>query len=167
MILPKARREGLTIRELADETLVYDLERNRAHCLNRTAALVWRHCNGGNTIWRLARILHEELGLPTEETLVQLALEQLSRRNLLRQPLASADDAKRRSRRDALKKMAGVFAAFPVVMTITARAAGAQASNKCGGPCQLVNGQDPCTTNFGAPCFCDNQQGALGTCIKG
>jgi len=27
--------------ELDDETLVYDTVRDRAHCLNRTAALVW------------------------------------------------------------------------------------------------------------------------------
>ena len=44
--LPAARTSGLVVRELAEETLVYDEERHRAHCLNRTAALVWRHCDG-------------------------------------------------------------------------------------------------------------------------
>jgi hypothetical protein len=46
MYLPQARTEGLTVRELAEETLVYDKERHKAHCLNRTAACVWKHCDG-------------------------------------------------------------------------------------------------------------------------
>jgi hypothetical protein len=167
MTLPEARREGLTVRELVDETLVYDLERNQAHCLNRAAALVWRHCNGHTSIPRLAAILCENLGVPADDTLVLLALEQLGRRNLLRQAPRQQDEVERRWRRDALKKMLGVLAAFPAIMTVTGRAAGAQASSKCAGACQLVNGQDPCTINFGAPCFCSNQLGGMGNCIKG
>jgi hypothetical protein len=31
---PLARKEGLVIQELPDEVLVYDLDRDRAHCLN-------------------------------------------------------------------------------------------------------------------------------------
>src|SRR2546423_15689116 len=42
---PRARDARLVIQELPDELLVYDLERHRAHSLNRTAALVWRHCD--------------------------------------------------------------------------------------------------------------------------
>ena len=40
---PRARTEGLVVTELPDELLVYDLERHRAHCLNPTAALVFKH----------------------------------------------------------------------------------------------------------------------------
>ena len=40
-MLPKARQEQLTVRELPDETVVYDLARHKAHCLNPTAALIW------------------------------------------------------------------------------------------------------------------------------
>jgi hypothetical protein len=47
-MFPRARAENLTVRVLGDETLVYDQERHKAHCLNATAALVWRHCNGKN-----------------------------------------------------------------------------------------------------------------------
>jgi hypothetical protein len=38
---PKKRRKGLVVHALPDETLVYDLENDRALCLNRTAALVF------------------------------------------------------------------------------------------------------------------------------
>ena len=46
--LPHARTDNLVIRELDDETLVYDMERDEAHCLNQTAALVWKQCDGKN-----------------------------------------------------------------------------------------------------------------------
>ncbi|HJZ82776.1 MAG TPA: PqqD family peptide modification chaperone [Pyrinomonadaceae bacterium] len=51
--LPRARSENLVIRELDDETLVYDMERDEAHCLNQTAALVWQRCDGRTTATRL------------------------------------------------------------------------------------------------------------------
>ena len=77
MQLPAARQAGLVVRELPGETLVYDLENNKAHCLNGTAALVWRRCDGQTTVAELAQTLHEELGLPADEVPVRLALEQL------------------------------------------------------------------------------------------
>ncbi len=40
--LPHGRKDGLVVKELGNETLVYDLERDEAHCLNQTAALVWK-----------------------------------------------------------------------------------------------------------------------------
>ena len=45
-VKPLARKEGLVIQELPVEVLVYDLDRDKAHCLNETAAMVWRKCNG-------------------------------------------------------------------------------------------------------------------------
>ena len=41
--LPRARKDGLVIKELVNETLVYDLERDEAQCLNQTAPLVWKY----------------------------------------------------------------------------------------------------------------------------
>src|SRR5207248_2525045 len=40
---PSARQDRLVVQELSDEVLVYDLDRHRAHCLNRAASLPqWR-----------------------------------------------------------------------------------------------------------------------------
>ena len=44
--MPQARKDGLIIKALTDEVVVYDLERHEVHCLNRVAALVWQHCDG-------------------------------------------------------------------------------------------------------------------------
>ncbi len=48
--VPVARKEGLVIQEMPDEVLVYDLDTNKAHCLNQTAAFVCKSCNGRNSV---------------------------------------------------------------------------------------------------------------------
>ena len=45
--LPSRRIEGLTLQELGDEILVYDLDRDVAHCLGPVAARVWSACGDG------------------------------------------------------------------------------------------------------------------------
>ena len=61
--LPEARTDGLLIEEVGDgETLVHDLDSHKTHCLNRTAALIWRHCDGRTTISHMADVLERELG---------------------------------------------------------------------------------------------------------
>jgi len=85
--LPMMRQHGLVIDDLPDEVLVYDLDRHKAHCLNRTAALVWRHCDGKTTAPEIARRLQIELDAPCDEDLVWLALRQLKGLHLLEQPI--------------------------------------------------------------------------------
>src|SRR5438874_2322290 len=80
---PKARREGLIVQTLPDETLVYDLDRDSAHCLNQTAALVWNRCDGNSTTKQIARAVSLDLEQTIDENLVWLALDQLGRNHLL------------------------------------------------------------------------------------
>ncbi|HEV3470412.1 MAG TPA: PqqD family protein, partial [Pyrinomonadaceae bacterium] len=81
---PRARSEGLLVRELDGEVLVYDLERHRAVCLNPAAAFVWRRCDGRTDVAGLGRALVEESGAAAApEEVVWLALEQLGRDRLL------------------------------------------------------------------------------------
>lgn len=138
-MMPRARTEKLTIRELPDETLVYDLPANKVHCLNRSSAIVWRHCDGRTSATELARILSRELGRPAEDSVVELALEQLHRRNLLETPLTLAIEEKRRSRRLALQrlvKLGAAAAAIPMIMTVTAKSArAAQSGVSCTKEC--------------------------------
>ena len=118
---PLARKDKLTVRELPEETLVYDLESHRAHCLNRTSALVWKHCDGRHDVDALAAILARELGLPAREAgaAARLALEQLGRRQLLQEKVAPPLEEERVSRRTALRKLAkATAAALPLVMTL-------------------------------------------------
>jgi hypothetical protein len=145
---PKARKDKLTVRELANETLIYDREQNKAHCLNTTAALVWRHCDERTTLPNLAA----KLGL--EQPLVQLAVEQLSRRNLLESPVKALSGTARLSRRDTLRKLA-VAAALPIVMTMSvksARAAGASQPTSSTPPPPCVARLAPCTPGVSTCC---------------
>jgi len=86
--IPRARREGLVIQELPDEVLVYDRERDKAHCLNQTAALVWGYCDGRTTVPMMARHLERDLKTnKVDEKIVWYALDQLSNDQLLEEAL--------------------------------------------------------------------------------
>lgn len=117
---PRARRSKLVVRELADETLVYDLEEHRAHCLNRTAALAWELCDGRNTVSLIAVKMSERLSTRVPDELVRLALDQLADRGLLApdrvHPVPAANLVSRR----VLMRRLGLAAAvaLPLVTSI-------------------------------------------------
>ena len=48
--MPKAKTAHLIVREIDDETLVYDMGRHAATCLNEFAAKVWRRCDGTTSV---------------------------------------------------------------------------------------------------------------------
>ena len=146
--LPRARTKGLVIEELKEEVLIYDLARSRAHCLNPTAAVVWKHCNGRKTAAQIAGLLRET-DLPVSgnntftEQVVWLALEQLSRDHLLEERSSWPAHIPRVSRREAMRRIGiGAAIAMPIVASITAPQA-AQA-----GSCRARNAS--CST--GAEC---------------
>src|ERR1700674_5326211 len=82
-VLPRARKDGLVIKELPNETLVYDLERDEAHCLNHTAALVWKRCDGRTTVAKMAGLLQAQLDESVDADVVWLAVKQLRRFHLV------------------------------------------------------------------------------------
>lgn len=119
---PRARVEGLVAREVADETLVYDLESHRAVCLNKTAALVWRSCDGRKTAKGIALSLGEALGETVPEEVVWLALDQLGRDKLLVTRVARPDALAGLSRRELIRRvsLAAAVVALPLVTSIVA-----------------------------------------------
>lgn len=118
---PKARRSGVLVDHVRDETIVYDESRQEAHALNRAASVVWEHSDGTRSVGQLASVLGAELGTEPNESVVEYALDELSRVHLL--DTEAAVDAPDVSRRDALRKLtvAGVSViAIPVVLSIVA-----------------------------------------------
>jgi Coenzyme PQQ synthesis protein D (PqqD) len=83
---PKARTERLLTQEVGAELVVYDLDRQEAHRLNSSAALVWRHCDGRTSTGQLTSLLAVELGLPSDPRLVEDALGELERAHLITGP---------------------------------------------------------------------------------
>jgi len=162
---PETRRSGLLVRELPDEVLVYDLEQHRAHCLNRTAALVFQNADGTRTRAELVRVL----GPGATDEVVGLALEELQAAGLLvaGAPEPQPAGAEGMSRREVARRM-GLAAAIllPAVITMiapTPAEASATCTNNCGGKpvgtlCSSF-GANPCTDS----CTCST----TGCCSDG
>jgi hypothetical protein len=150
----------VVLTELDDELLVYDQARHRAHCLNRTAGFIWRHCDGTNDVADLAQLTEEAFGSPADESFVWLALKQLLRARLLEPGLEPPDDVERSTRRQLLLRIgrtSAVALLAPVVASITAPLAVAAAScSGTGGTC-VVDG-DCC-----GGCTCSSGS-CVGTC---
>src|SRR5271169_6300727 len=93
--LPKAKTERLIVKVIDDETLVYDVSRHAASCLNEFAARVWRECDGETSVAEIADALSEDEGA------VWLALHQLAKAQLLTEAIAFPPDMiGAKSRRD-------------------------------------------------------------------
>jgi len=138
--LPRMRKQNLIVDELPDEVLVYDLDRHKAHCLNRTAAMVWRRCDGKTRPAEIARRLQGELDQPFNEEMVWLALRQLNKINLLTEPVGLPAKLAGMSRREMVRTL-GIAAvvAVPLVTSIVSPTA-VQAST-----CLPANA--PCNTD--------------------
>ena len=150
---PKMRQHGLVIDELPDEVLVYDVDRDKAHCLNHTAALVWHNCDGNTAPHEIARRLQLELDADgiedSREELVWLALTQLERIHLLEHSVSVPTQFTRLSRRRLINNLGlAAVLAVPVITSIIAPAAGqAQTCRPNGASC---DGTIPCCN--GLPC---------------
>jgi hypothetical protein len=110
---PRARKARLIVRRLPDETLVYDSETSRAHCLGPVAAAVWRHADGRSSVARIAAVVGKETGMAVGEAAVRVALDRLDDARLLDQPLPESG----RSRREWLKQAAMVTGLTVVSIT--------------------------------------------------
>ena len=127
--IPVARKEGLVVQETAEEVLVYDLNSNKAHCLNQTAAFVWKSCTGDNSISEITKLFEKEIGSAVQEDLIWLAIDQLNEKNLLAANLTTKFAG--RSRREAIKKIGlAAVVALPIVASLTAPTS-ALASTSC------------------------------------
>jgi hypothetical protein len=141
-VLPLARTDQLVVQELPDEVLVYDLERHKAHCLNRASAAVWKRCDGRTTIAEMTRQLGRELAAPVDDDVVWLALGQLRRFHLLEEKSGSVGMFKV-SRRDLVRKYLPAALAVPLILSVPAPTP-AQTLSRCLGPCEKCSRSEEC-----------------------
>ena len=156
---PTARKSGLVIQEVPDEILVFDLDSNKAHCLNLTAATVWKSCDGKTSIQEIASILEKQSGKGISDDVVWLAIDQLNENRLLEGSFTSKFAGQ--TRRDVIKKIGlASMVALPVVASLVApRNAMANVSCSCRG----IGGSVLCGTPEFATCAstvcCQNDSG--------
>lgn len=116
---PVARKNDLVVQEVTDEVLVYDLSSNKAHCLNETSAMVWKSCDGTNSVSDIAKLVASTTGGNVSEDFIWLAIDQLNENDLLEQEIKS--NFAGQSRREVLKKIGlASMIALPVIASLTA-----------------------------------------------
>ena len=153
---PVARRDGLLTRDLKDELLVYARDEHRAHCLNHTAATVFKNADGTRTVADLARLVAPEADRTASEAVV-------SRRPSPAWPRQGSSKASPAatgwSRRDVVRRV-GIGAAIllPAVASIVAPTP-AEAAATCATTCASKPDGTPCTCFSANPC--------TATCVTG
>lgn len=131
---PKFRADELVVNEAGDEILIYDTRADKAHSLNKTAAFIWKNCDGETSVEKLAEMVEQKLQLKCDADLVSIALEDLSKADLISPEMVRSSGM---SRRKMLLKYGTMAIALPVVATLIAPTA-AQAQSTClppGSPC--------------------------------
>jgi hypothetical protein len=152
---PLARQASLIVKELPDETLVYDLETDKAHCLNETSARVWKSCDGRTSVSEITRRLGAKLESPVDEAVVWLALDQLEKFKLLEKAPAKPAHLSGITRRQVIARLGIAAVALPLIISIvspTAQAAGSvlPIGSCCTNPNECVTGC--CSANPVPPC---------------
>ena len=116
---PVARKSGLVIQEVPEEVLVYDTETNKAHCLNKTAALVWKSCDGTRSVSDIASYIGSVSGEKVTDDFVWLAIDQLNSNDLLEKEIKA--DFYGLSRRDVIRRIGlTTVVALPVIASLVA-----------------------------------------------
>jgi hypothetical protein len=123
-----ARNDELVVQDLPDEVLVYDLKSHKAHCLNNTAAFIWKHCDGQTTTEEIAKLMEREWHTQVTEDAVWFALNKLSKAELLQERIVLPEQRAGMSRRSAMRRLGLGALLIPAVMTIVSPTAMAGAS---------------------------------------
>lgn len=118
---PSARQNNIVIKKLKKETLIYDLDTNKAVCLNVTSAMVFELCNGKRTISEIADEMSKLMKSLISTELVQLAIEQLNHDVLMKTVSSENSLLNHLSRRELVRKVGfGATVALPLVSSVVA-----------------------------------------------
>jgi hypothetical protein len=116
---PMARQTGLVVQEMPDEVLVYDLDTNKAHCLNQSAAFVWKSCDGSNSVMDIVQQFEANGRGKVTEDFVWLAIDQLNENGLLENKVSPKFTGQ--SRRQVLKTIGlASVVALPIIASLVA-----------------------------------------------
>ena len=147
---PKSKKNNIVVQNLDTETLVYDLNINKAFCLNETSAMVWQLCDGTKSISEIADLMSKNLKMLVSEDFVWLAISNLQKEKFIEiesnQPFFDG-----KSRREVIKKIGfASMIALPVVASVIAPSA--------------IDAQSGCRSNGQT---CPPASGMQGTCCSG
>jgi hypothetical protein len=126
----RARKEGLLVKHLNDETVIYDLAAHRAHRLDPIASRVWTQCDGTREIPQVAAAAGQSSGGHLDEALVAVAIEELAAAGLMEGDLPPrTSELSRRSLFQRLGIASAAVLVLPLVTSIvTPKPAAAQSA---------------------------------------
>jgi hypothetical protein len=128
--------------------VVYERDGHRAHCLNRTAATVFKNADGTRTVADLALLVAPEGDRAEGEAVVAEALDRLGEAGLLEGGTAGAAW----SRRDLVRRVGlGAAILLPLVASVVVPAP-AEAAATCVSSCAGKSDGTPCTCFLADPC---------------
>ncbi|MDQ3635700.1 MAG: PqqD family protein [Acidobacteriota bacterium] len=173
---PLARNKNLVVQQADDELLVYDLNINKAICLNETSALIWQNCDGEKNVLEIAKVVEKKFGELVSEDFVKFAIDQLKKENLIENKNEVVTEFNGMSRREVIKRVGlGSLVALPIIASLTApMAAQAQSAacttpaNGCGadGDCNPATCPNAAAVQIQA-CVCAIAPGNLvGVCVR-
>lgn len=138
--LPDLRTRNIVVKELPDELLIYDLDKNKAFCLNKTARLIMDECDGVSTIEEAVKSLNRKLKTNISEEMIWMVIEQLKKADFIEQDYQVPIETTRVTRRKILQSAAALGIALPMITTLVAPMA-VNAQSGCipieGGRCNL------------------------------
>ena len=148
---PKIRVRDIVVQKSGRETLIYDMLRNKAFCLNEISSLVYELCDGSRTSRQISGELGAHLKTPIGEEFVGLALSQMAEHGLIKGE--TFEDASVVSRRKVIKKL-GVTSliVLPSISLIIAPKAIAAQSCLADGTSIPIPFPNPSTQPDAAPC---------------
>ena len=131
---PKASTHAMVVQEVDRDILVYDKKHHQAHCLNPLASLIWHHCDGQRSLLDLARLAHEQLGVPNDVQLIEVGLHDLAQAKLLESAPEATPEQRQYTRREVARRL-GVAASaglilLPVITSVGTASAASIASPK-------------------------------------
>ena len=160
--LPFLRTENLVVNELPDELLIYDLEKNKAFCLNETARLIMNECNGETSIDEAVINLNRKLKSKVPEEVIWMVVEQLKKSDLLKNDYQLPVHTTKVTRRKILQSAALLGLALPVISSLVAPTAVNAQSRTCmmvGEACTFQPPFDNCC--LGGTCINDIVEGNI------
>jgi hypothetical protein len=170
--MPLARTNEIIVQEVDNECLVYDLNTNKALCLNTVSAEIWKRCDGISTVQEVSQIIGKQMKIKLDEDFIWLAIADLEKNKLLAEKTNRPTEFENLSRRKVLFKYALPTLMLPVIASIVAPTAVYAQSGMAPPPtCPAIppgcNGNIPGGIPSGCPCSlnCSNCLG--GVCDVG
>lgn len=111
----RSKSSDLIVQTLPDgSTAIFEVSTKNVYSLNASAAAAWEACASANTLSQIAATMSRKLDVPVTEDLAHEALSELVAVGLVK---LNPGESLGTSRRDMLRKVAGV--ALPAVLVLT------------------------------------------------